>query len=364
MKGEGAGCNRWLDKSLSLIVSKEGRAGVNFEHSWGDGIAVLRYMTEVHEDIFKYGSWDKEENNDETQSKHDADDRVDNKIDKTTSSSPTSSPLKIQEVTGSGIAYTPELEQLFFTLNPEIKSYIAQAKESAQQLAQNLSTTVHETDIFNRKVAANINQKGDSFIQCILQLAWYRSTQGHVANIYESASTAGYKHGRTENVRPLSIEQKHFVEAMSSNNPANVLSNAEKRFLLEKAIKVHSERAKAAVMGQGFDRHLFAMKEMSNQLGTGLGREFFDEQENSSYKRLNEFDLSTTSIYSDAIDGGSFGPVVDNGLGVAYGMNEEAIRLIITGHNQEKGTGITGRGTDYQECLQQAFQDVLALYQD
>ena len=34
---------RWADKSFSIIVQKDGRSTVNFEHSWGDGVAVLRY---------------------------------------------------------------------------------------------------------------------------------------------------------------------------------------------------------------------------------------------------------------------------------------------------------------------------------
>jgi len=38
------GTNRWFDKSFSLIVSKDGYAGINFEHSWGDGVAILRYF--------------------------------------------------------------------------------------------------------------------------------------------------------------------------------------------------------------------------------------------------------------------------------------------------------------------------------
>lgn len=38
------GTNRWFDKSFSLIVSKDGYSGINFEHSWGDGVAVLRYF--------------------------------------------------------------------------------------------------------------------------------------------------------------------------------------------------------------------------------------------------------------------------------------------------------------------------------
>lgn len=42
--------NRWFDKSFSLIVCKDGNAGLNFEHSWGDGVAVLRYFNEIYKE--------------------------------------------------------------------------------------------------------------------------------------------------------------------------------------------------------------------------------------------------------------------------------------------------------------------------
>lgn len=42
--------NRWYDKSLSMIVGSDGTAGVNFEHSWGDGVAVLRFFNEIYKD--------------------------------------------------------------------------------------------------------------------------------------------------------------------------------------------------------------------------------------------------------------------------------------------------------------------------
>ncbi|XP_017882802.1 carnitine O-palmitoyltransferase 2, mitochondrial-like isoform X1 [Ceratina calcarata] len=47
------GTNRWFDKSFSLIVTQDGHAGINFEHSWGDGVAVLRFLTDIHKDITK-----------------------------------------------------------------------------------------------------------------------------------------------------------------------------------------------------------------------------------------------------------------------------------------------------------------------
>lgn len=40
--------SRWFDKSFSLIVTKDGVSGINFEHSWGDGVAVLRFFQDIY----------------------------------------------------------------------------------------------------------------------------------------------------------------------------------------------------------------------------------------------------------------------------------------------------------------------------
>ncbi|TMW44808.1 hypothetical protein DOY81_010115 [Sarcophaga bullata] len=46
----GKGTNRWFDKSVSLLLSADGTAAVNFEHAWGDGVAVLRYFNEIYKE--------------------------------------------------------------------------------------------------------------------------------------------------------------------------------------------------------------------------------------------------------------------------------------------------------------------------
>lgn len=33
-----------------MIVSKEGLGAINFEHSWGDGVAILRLFNEIYKD--------------------------------------------------------------------------------------------------------------------------------------------------------------------------------------------------------------------------------------------------------------------------------------------------------------------------
>ena len=42
--------HRWFDKSFQLIVTRGGHAAINFEHSWGDGVAVLRLFNELYKD--------------------------------------------------------------------------------------------------------------------------------------------------------------------------------------------------------------------------------------------------------------------------------------------------------------------------
>lgn len=42
--------NRWFDKSVQLIVTGAGVAGVNFEHSWGDGVVVQSAFNKIYED--------------------------------------------------------------------------------------------------------------------------------------------------------------------------------------------------------------------------------------------------------------------------------------------------------------------------
>lgn len=42
--------NRWFDKSFSFIVHKDGTAAIIFEHSWGDGVAVLRLFNELYKE--------------------------------------------------------------------------------------------------------------------------------------------------------------------------------------------------------------------------------------------------------------------------------------------------------------------------
>lgn len=64
-------------------------------------------------------------------------------------------------------------------------------------------------------------------------------------------------------------------------------------------------------MGQGFDRHLFALKAMSEK--NGIKSNIFDDPE---YTHMGYDILSTSTLNSPAIFAGGFGPVVPEGFGL------------------------------------------------
>ena len=40
---------RWFDKSFHMALSKNAKMAINFEHSWGDGVAIVRFLNETIE---------------------------------------------------------------------------------------------------------------------------------------------------------------------------------------------------------------------------------------------------------------------------------------------------------------------------
>lgn len=57
----------------------------------------------------------------------------------------------------------------------------------------------------------------DAYIQMALQLAYYRDA-GKFCLTYEATMTRLFREGRTETVRPCSVESSAFVRAMEDKN--------------------------------------------------------------------------------------------------------------------------------------------------
>ena len=102
----------------------------------------------------------------------------------------------------------------------------------------------------------------DAVGQIAFQLS-YMKLHGYPAPVYESCSTRGYFRGRTETIRSSSDAMYQFTKAMLSDG-----DKSRCRELMYMAANRHVELAKEAVVGNGVDRHLMAMKLVATEEDT------------------------------------------------------------------------------------------------
>jgi len=158
----------------------------------------------------------------------------------------------------------------------------------------------------------------DAFIQMALQLAYYRDA-GRFNLTYEASMTRLFKEGRTETVRPCSLESCAWVKAMDDSS----IPNEEKIVLLGKACQHHQRGYQDAMVGRGIDRHLFCLYVISKylEIDSPFLKEVLSEPwrlstSQTPHGQTSKLDLTA---HPDCISaGGGFGPVADDGYGVSY----------------------------------------------
>jgi carnitine O-palmitoyltransferase 2 len=149
----GKGTDRWLDKSFQLIVTANAKAAINFEHSWGDGVAVLRFASEI--------------------------------FDHSISMPATETPAPPASAPG----------ELRFVLPPPLAGAVVDA---ASQFDETIRGTQLATVMRDEFTTSSLKRGGvspDGMMQMAFQLAMAK-LRGQTVSTYESASTAAFKHGR------------------------------------------------------------------------------------------------------------------------------------------------------------------------
>jgi len=277
----GNGRNRWFEKSFHVVVAKNGKAGINWEHSWGDGVAMLRFFEEVYKEI---------------------------------SVEPARAPA----------SFTGPAQPLEFFLSPHLKAEIARAETATDAFFASAELEVLESDALAKGDLKKQKLSPDgtmqmcvSFVLCVvlflffvllfcfslpprlfflsrgcmpcmrfvrvacvavcwcglglwlaqrgytvavgrartddphawlaphawpcltivtrvLQLAHYRQF-GYTPTTYESGSTAAFKHGRTETIRSATPEAVQFVQTFQDAS-----SSAEARIAALRYVVVHA----------------------------------------------------------------------------------------------------------------------------
>jgi carnitine O-acetyltransferase len=268
------GLNRWFDKSFQLIVSSNGRAGVNGEHSPADAITVGRVMTEAI-------------------------------INETDTQGNFSKDVEMQPI-----------QLLNWDTDSKIKSTIETAKTNANKLSFSFRSELGVYDDYGASFLKNGKVSPDAYVQMALQLAYYR-THGEPCATYETASTRGFLHGRTETVRSCSWESYIFTQVANDSHA----KRSQKQEALNIAIKSHIDYMKKASAGLGVDRHLLGLRCMLKP----------DEPvpslfTNPYFAKSGTYVLSTSNMSPGTYLYGGFAPVTENGYGVNYAISKDSIR--------------------------------------
>lgn len=306
--------NRWFDKSLGLLFDKDGHASITFEHSWGDGVAVLRAFNDIYKDSVAHHF--------------------------------VSSETKVAKDVAE------QVKHLKFELDPKSKEDVKKARDKWNNFTKSLDLNYVIYDKMGRNYFKAKKLSPDSMFQLAFQLA-FRQVYGTSVPVYESCSTSAFKHGRTEVVRAATNETEAAIEAFLSKKSDQELKSSAKelRQLLDKCSVKHSQLTKDAAMGQGFDRHLFAMRIIAerNVKAKTLpdGQEVPPKQEelnqvlpalykDKSYIDCNKYVLSTSSLYGEYFSGGGFGPVVEDGFGLGYGYVEDRLGMLCSSYKGKR----------------------------
>lgn len=93
---------------------------------------------------------------------------------------------------------------------------IHDADLAAQKLLNDLQLRIYVHDNYGKGFMKTCRVSPDAFIQMALQLAYYRDA-GRFSLTYEASMTRLYREGRTETVRPCTIESADWVKSMDSD---------------------------------------------------------------------------------------------------------------------------------------------------
>jgi len=295
----GDGASIWFDKSVNVVVFKDGRMGFNCEHGWADAPVIAHLMEYVLTHEYLYRVYD---------------DKGYCKPFVAKDSSATESFLR------SNAAITPM--RLYWDLNEDLINSINDAYELSLKNNNDLALVVRKHDAFGKGFIKTTNTSPDAFLQIAMQLAYYKDSGGKFAHTYESAMTRLYLHGRTETVRSFTQELKDFVLAM--NDPESTVE--ERRELMKAAANKHQNTYRDCMSGQGIDRHLFSLYIVCR--GQGHDSLFLkgalkmpwmlSTSQQPQQQMARGFNPAVPEVKDTLSPGGGFGPVSDIGYGISY----------------------------------------------
>ncbi|XP_034936832.1 choline O-acetyltransferase [Chelonus insularis] len=295
------GANRWFDKTLNVILGKDGMWGMVYEHSTGEALAISNAFETLTDNV------------DAMQ------------------------PLEENLVP----SHLPSPEKLEWKLSDRSLNDIREAIASFDSLVEDLDLCVLWFDDYSKEFIKACKISPDAYIQLALQLTYFR-LHGHLVATYESASIRRFAAGRVDVIRAASPETLAWVKAMCQGDPELQNDTQEEgtkrgqqiKEFFDLAVQRQTNEIADNINGYGIDNHLIGLRYAAKEMGEGMPELFNDE----AFQIVHHFSLSTSQVTTknDAIIG--YGPVVPDGYGCCYNVRKNAIIFSISAFHSDGRT--------------------------
>jgi len=296
--GLSSGNNRWFDKSIQLICTNNGKAGMAGEHSMMDGMPVVGYCDYItkksYRDVASHSS-----NN--TGGYESADENV-------------------KDIFGDCVGD-------MMSPGSNVTSYVAETKSNFDKLISNHEMQVQSFQGYGSGAIKKMGYSPDAYVQMAMQLATYR-LWGEQGGTYEATQVRPFLHGRTETTRTVSPASNAFIKTMGlrpKHDEMDASKRSEKIELLREAVSSHAKYINSAAKAMGVDRHLLGLA-LSVKDGETAPPLF----SHPLLARSKKWRVSTSHLTHPRFDNWGYGEVVSDGVGLAYSIHPSHCMFCVT----------------------------------
>ncbi|KPA85622.1 carnitine palmitoyltransferase-like protein [Leptomonas pyrrhocoris] len=294
--------NRWWDKSLSVTVNHQGTVAVSAEASWGDAVAVRRYVDDVyalshaaHSDLLKR-------------------------------TAPSTYPVR----------------QLQWNIPADLHGVAQRARRTLEGERQRLDVAAGVLD-----APATSPSSVEATLQLAAQLAWWR-LQHRPTCCFQTLDLQRYRRGRTEQICLTTAASADFVLSMLGKD------TAAQRSACRAALQAYETLKRSVEKGQGIQCHLLALRMTAERL---LGRvpELYRDP---AFASLSQGGVCVDMMESEAAYGRGFAV---NPFGFHLSCSRSGNSVLYQVSNLPSPTCAVPTSTSFAEAFSEACRDVDAL---
>lgn len=295
--------SRWYDKNVQIVSAGE-RIGVSLEHSGCDA-GIWIYLFSQADKLIGSG-----------------------------------------KVTEGATSESVHVQYLDWYVPDGLARRLAEAEKRLDEWAGRLSFAQRTMTSLSKGLIKELKCSPDAFVQALFQIAYY-GQEKRPRSVYESVSSRAFYGGRTECMRPRTVESMEFVKAFAAGAP-----RAELRQKFEALAEAHRAGLSRCQQGSGSERHMSGLLTMQQMYfeGQPLPAIFHSE----GFRLLKHDALSTSNCTADFIKYFGFCPVVEDGVGLGYNVKDGSVGVMLV------TSADSGIDPDlYLQTLEEAGQQLL-----